>query len=242
MGQAKQRGSYQERVAQAQNNNLIRQQCQQEHNLSNRFFNKMMAHTGNDVTLCDYQEQPYARQLRCFDNAEQYAKMYGGRVVYGWMLMPFHPDTDADYKRIGIAEMQQHAVVKKDNKIICVTPYDSTGNEQIGKFGGDCQFNRYFWQDDKCILPNRYDNLMFIPNTGSGRGYQKEYPDIQHIELGELGNLIPENYPEYYRTKQATEQIVSLNPGIEQIKVDYSPNNLKRIVDLLKKGNLVEEA
>jgi len=213
MGQAKQRGTYEQRVQEALNNNSIRQQCQQEYNLSPRFFNKMIAHTGNDVIRCDYEPYPFAKQLRCFDNAEQYANLIGGKVVYGWIMMPSHPQTDADYTRIGIAEMQQHAVVEdKLGRIICVTPYDANGEEQIDKIGGDMEYNvdlnRYFWRDDKCNLPNRYDNLMYVPNTGAGRRYQREYPDIQHIELGELGNLIPENYPSYYRAKYATESLV----------------------------------
>jgi hypothetical protein len=202
MGQAKQRGTYEERLAQATNNNPVRLECQELYNLSDRFFNKMLERTGNDVVICKYEQHPFAQQLKCFANAERYAKQFGGKIVYGWLMLP--PDSNQFrnvYKQIGVGEMHQHSVVKIGNTYIDCTPYSM--KPQKGAFGGDLKFKRYFWEDNACALPAKFDNLMWVPNTGAGRRYQKQCYDLQHLDLGELGNLIPENYNDsrYYGSK-----------------------------------------
>lgn len=176
---------------------------QQEYNVELAFFDKMKAYTGNDMTMPAYEEQIYGRQYMCYQNAQQYAEQEGGKVVYGWMLMPNNSSEYKAYKHCGIVELHHHAVVERDNQYICVTPYGSKdlGVKAIGLFGGDLKFQRYFWRDDRFTPATKPDNILYLPNTKVASDYKKKWYDIKHLKLGEIGHLDSNQYPKHLRSK-----------------------------------------
>ena len=180
---------------------------QQEYNVEPAFFDKMKAYTGNDMTMPAYEEQIYGRQYMCYQNAQQYAEQEGGKVVHGWMLMPNNCSESKAYKHCGIVELHHHALVERDNQYICVTPYGSKdlGAKAIGLFGGDLDFDRYFWRDDRFTQHTKPDNIMYLPNTKVASDYQKRCHDLKHIKLGVLGHLDPNQYGKYSRPTKLSE-------------------------------------
>lgn len=188
---------------------------QEEYNVEPAFFDKMKAYTGNDMTLPAFEEQIYSQQFMCYDNAQRYAEQEGGKVVYGWMLMPNISSECKAYKHCGIVELHHHALVERDNMYICVTPYGSDpSTSSIGVFGGDLDFQRHFWRDDRFTQETRPDNIIYLPNTKVASDYQKRSHDLKHIKLGVLGHLDPNQYPEYSRPTKLSE--IRNNPfGIE---------------------------
>ncbi|EJI0325377.1 hypothetical protein ND149_000510 [Salmonella enterica] len=58
--------------------------------------------------------KPNARAGYCFNNCENYVKEYGGDAVYGWMIW--------EDRKKGFIEAEFHAVVKKDNQYLDITP------------------------------------------------------------------------------------------------------------------------
>ncbi|WP_304168786.1 hypothetical protein [Lonsdalea britannica] len=57
---------------------------------------------------------PNTRAGYCFNNCEDYIKENGGEAIYGWMLW--------EDRKKGFIEAEFHAVVKKDNRYLDITP------------------------------------------------------------------------------------------------------------------------
>ena len=190
MGQAKNRGSYEDRVKQATTG--TQGKIIQTYNVNANFFHQMHSRFNTDPVELTYEQTDQSGYFQCFPNSVRYRAKHGGELVCGWCIMPtYDNEMGIQYTDIGIVELHQHVAVKKGDKIICTTPYtDNDSRDPI-------DFTRYFWQAPE-VQHHRQDNLLWIPDTAKGRQYVATYEDIKHIQPGVLDHLDSSAYDGYH--------------------------------------------
>ena len=102
------------------------------------FFTAMHKLCNSEPEMYNYITDANARPSFCHINAENYAKLIGGKCITTWRVMLTQPDDPGDRPLMwhhGVVDLQQHMLVEAPNgTLYCTTP-DDQWNRFTPKFG-----------------------------------------------------------------------------------------------------------